>query len=310
MARKTSIKEIENKIQEMANKTSVQEMANQASIQEIEKRIQELDDSIEKCSSIIDSGNHENDYRHDRLKDKITMLERELDTCRNMLPAMVTAQAMKQVEDKSNEIIGQTQKDFDEKLMSVKQKIKEVEILIASINETTDQYVKNKADAAVEKAMSGGLKEEISKSVSVFVKAILSDTTRQKVEEQLRIAEAGEEQEKIVMSAIQSAITSIGDEIVERAKGLINPAFGDEKEEKIEPLDRQKEHVHQSFDKLQVILEAGVIPFLVGPAGTGKSTVCEQVARAMGLKFYCANRVQNSYDLTGYRNAAGVFESV
>lgn len=61
---------------------------------------------------------------------------------------------------------------------------------------------------------------------------------------------------------------------------------------------------------MQVIIEAGVIPYLVGPAETGKSTACEQVARAMGLNFYFANRVQNSYDLIGYKNAAGVFESV
>jgi MoxR-like ATPase len=44
---------------------------------------------------------------------------------------------------------------------------------------------------------------------------------------------------------------------------------------------------------------------LVGPAGTGKSTAVEQAARHFGLHFYTANRIQNSFELTGYNDANG-----
>jgi hypothetical protein len=73
----------------------------------------------------------------------------------------------------------------------------------------------------------------------------------------------------------------------------------------IKPLDRAKEFLHESFDKMISCIEAGVIPMLVGPAGTGKSTAVEQAARHFGQHFYTANRVQNSFELTGYNDANG-----
>ena len=77
----------------------------------------------------------------------------------------------------------------------------------------------------------------------------------------------------------------------------------------IEPFDRDKELVHCKFDKLKGCVEAGVIPMLVGPAGTGKSTAVEQVARALGLPFYTMNRIQNAFELTGYNDAGGNYVS-
>ena len=46
---------------------------------------------------------------------------------------------------------------------------------------------------------------------------------------------------------------------------------------------------------------------IVGPAGSGKSLACEQIAKEMGLHFYVANRVQNSFELTGFVNAQGKY---
>ena len=77
----------------------------------------------------------------------------------------------------------------------------------------------------------------------------------------------------------------------------------------IPPFDRDSELVHENFDKLLTCVKAGVIPMLVGPAGTGKSTAVEQVARALGLPFYTMNRIQNAFELTGYIDANGKYVS-
>lgn len=74
----------------------------------------------------------------------------------------------------------------------------------------------------------------------------------------------------------------------------------------IKPI-RDNEHLHASFNKLLTCVHAGIIPMLVGPAGTGKSTAVEQLARSLGLRFFTANRVQNAFELTGYNDAAGKY---
>lgn len=60
--------------------------------------------------------------------------------------------------------------------------------------------------------------------------------------------------------------------------------------------------------KLPIILNAvvaGASPMLVGPAGSGKTTLAEQVAKALGRPFYMAARVTSDFKLMGYRTATG-----
>lgn len=65
---------------------------------------------------------------------------------------------------------------------------------------------------------------------------------------------------------------------------------------------------HMDFPKLVGSIKAGLMPMLVGPAGTGKSTAVEQAAYELGLDFYTSNRVQMSYELTGFKDATGKFQ--
>ena len=44
---------------------------------------------------------------------------------------------------------------------------------------------------------------------------------------------------------------------------------------------------------------------LIGPAGTGKSHACEQVATAMALPFYPQSAIDSKYELFGFRTATG-----
>lgn len=57
---------------------------------------------------------------------------------------------------------------------------------------------------------------------------------------------------------------------------------------------------HKIFPTVLRLLAAGENVFLVGPAGTGKTTLAEQCAEALGRPFRYTSRVGNEYKLRGY----------
>lgn len=62
---------------------------------------------------------------------------------------------------------------------------------------------------------------------------------------------------------------------------------------------------HAKFDTIMNAIRDNKSPYLVGPAGTGKSFTCEQIAKKLGLDFYSQNAVSDASDLTGYTDAVG-----
>ncbi len=62
---------------------------------------------------------------------------------------------------------------------------------------------------------------------------------------------------------------------------------------------------HQIFEALRMAVAAKVNVFLVGPAGSGKTTVAKQVAHSLGLRFYFNGAIHSEYKLTGFRDAQG-----
>ena len=62
---------------------------------------------------------------------------------------------------------------------------------------------------------------------------------------------------------------------------------------------------HQIFKALRMAVAAKVNVFLVGPAGSGKTTVAKQVADSLGLRFHFNGAIHSEYKLTGFRDAQG-----
>lgn len=64
---------------------------------------------------------------------------------------------------------------------------------------------------------------------------------------------------------------------------------------------------HDKFETVLKFVSNNEPVFLTGPAGSGKNVLCQQVAKALGLKFYFSNAVTQEYKITGFTDAMGVF---
>lgn len=69
---------------------------------------------------------------------------------------------------------------------------------------------------------------------------------------------------------------------------------------------------HFQFSQIRGMVEKigdehGSHIMMVGPAGSGKSIIAEDIAEAMGLPYYYNGPLQSEYKLTGYKDATGAY---
>lgn len=104
-------------------------------------------------------------------------------------------------------------------------------------------------------------------------------------------------------------------EIVEEARSIVNGAprtLRIDVAGKVKVLPATARH--PMFDALLAMVVAGHEPgglavMLVGPAGSGKTTACQQVADALGLAFYTNGALTGAHELTGYQDATGTYHT-
>lgn len=63
--------------------------------------------------------------------------------------------------------------------------------------------------------------------------------------------------------------------------------------------------LHPLFDRVLKSVSVGVAPLVFGPAGSGKTTLAEQVSEALGLPFHFSGAVLKKHEVLGYRDANG-----
>lgn len=81
------------------------------------------------------------------------------------------------------------------------------------------------------------------------------------------------------------------------------------KKKEIPQPDENAESHHPQFNELLVVVKQDIPAMLVGPAGSGKTTTCSQVAEELQLPFYaqsfCAQTSLSQ--LVGYKDAVGIY---
>ena len=109
----------------------------------------------------------------------------------------------------------------------------------------------------------------------------------------------------------------------QQAKGIHDKDFGDDAQQQGQDDAQQQgqddaqqqgqddtqkvtyEDLTESEKEAYWLMKDGKIPYLWGPAGTGKTTAAQRIAEASGQKFYFTSSVFDKYDLTGFVDAQG-----
>ena len=68
-----------------------------------------------------------------------------------------------------------------------------------------------------------------------------------------------------------------------------------------------EEMAHNRLPLVAAVAQLGINVCLVGPAGSGKTTLAAQVAKILGRPFYMSGAILQKYELLGFVNAQGVY---
>lgn len=71
---------------------------------------------------------------------------------------------------------------------------------------------------------------------------------------------------------------------------------------------KTEQFLDPNFANILKLVAAHENVYLYGPAGSGKNTIAEQIAEALGVEFYYQNTLVTKFDVSGYKNAQGEYE--
>lgn len=119
-----------------------------------------------------------------------------------------------------------------------------------------------------------------------------------------------------VLAALSSLLTSPGID-PEELKKMIDASVEEKIQEvrptKIEVKTPEGTHVvegvtHAAFQDILDLVYNGQAVYLYGPAGTGKTHLGSQIAKALGLPFHYSGQLSQEYKFTGFTDAMGNFQ--
>lgn len=158
-------------------------------------------------------------------------------------------------------------------------------------------------------ALSGGSPSDVSKPAVVAPVAMPANVSNQGAVESDSLA-------KILASALQSHLSPapatldesairalIADELSKRPNNRVDVHVNGAKSATIDGLQ------HKDFPALLAECALRNHVWLCGPAGSGKTTACENVAKALGLPFYFNGAIDTEYKLAGFIDAQGRYVS-
>lgn len=176
----------------------------------------------------------------------------------------------------------------------------------------------------VRRESTGKILEAIIKSVDNKTTSTMGENTPpnepQKTSVNYRdiggLASTGGSEPFSAMAALLANIeASVLSSVMKHIRPLMDEAAANQKQQPREIVVKINENpnvvdgiTHPRFERVIKYVANHKNVYLYGPAGSGKNVICEQVAKSLGVPFYYQNTILTKFDVTGYKNAGGVFE--
>jgi cobaltochelatase CobS len=159
-----------------------------------------------------------------------------------------------------------------------------------------------KGTSIISSNMNIGEIEELKHSLKLANEQILNKN-KSILEKDLVIEELRKENSQNASS--NTAQFSLLDNMIEKLKASIPQTIEVKINEKTNTIEKQV--LHENFERVLNYIANKQAVYLHGNAGTGKSEIANQIAKALGLKFYPTQALSQEHKLTGYEDANGIY---
>lgn len=156
--------------------------------------------------------------------------------------------------------------------------------------------------------------KQADQRVEVKVETAKADTEAQAVEALKALLGGGKVDPEAVKAIAKGEVDSRVGEMLASMAGII----ADEVAKQVRTVKVQVaglpevkiDNVHKCFEELLLYVVNRENVMIVGPAGSGKTFVAKQLAKAAGLDFYMSGKCADEVKITGYTDANGQYRSV